>query len=146
MTVIFMLLNWTRKLSNNIGTNFSLFVNKFIFSANASATIQIQETLTNKPIKLQNIPNDEVFGIILNENFYRAVKCDKNSKNKLFLLDVGEIYTLTELPRDIYQLSDECKKLPAQAILCKMETEYASIFLQQNKYTKQQFNVESVNL
>lgn len=77
-------------------------------------------------------------------HFYRAVKCDNNSRNELFLLDLGAIYSLTEFL--IYQLSDDCKKLPAQAILCKMETKNAKTFLQQNINKKQQFNVESINL
>lgn len=105
-----------------------LIKNNEIFSENASAIIKIQESLTNQPMKLRNIPN-EVFGIAINDNFYRAVKIESlDCKNNLFLLDVGENYSITECSMDIYQLSDECKKLPAQAILCKMETVNISAF------------------
>lgn len=73
-------------------------------------------------MKLQNIPN-EVFGLAINDNFYRAVKIESlDCENKLFLLDVGENYSVTDCSMDIYKLSNECKNLPAQAILCKMET------------------------
>lgn len=101
-------------------------INEPYFSANASAIIKIQGTLDKKPRKLQNIPNDEVFGLTINDNFYRAVKKESlkpnNRENKLFLLDVGESYPLTESSMNFYQLSEDCKKLPAQAILCKMKT------------------------
>ncbi|XP_011185418.2 uncharacterized protein LOC105213982 isoform X2 [Zeugodacus cucurbitae] len=64
-------------------------------------------------------PQNEVFGIVLDNTILRAKRI-KSSENKqqILLLDFGETSTITD--SDVtYRLPKEIQNIPAQAILCK---------------------------
>lgn len=65
-------------------------------------------------------PKDEVFGLVLDNTILRAIRIKSSEiKTQVLLLDFGETATITDA--DVtYRLPTEIKRIPAQAILCKL--------------------------
>ncbi|CAD7092843.1 unnamed protein product [Hermetia illucens] len=113
--------------------------------------ISMQTYFNDNPREFEELPKDgEVFGLHLEGYMFRAVKengdSDKFSNFSAYLIDVGEIVTINEC-MPMYVLPEDYQKMPAQAVLCKLEQvnnshdTNLSEYLGKSLYVKHKFRI-----
>ncbi|CAD7011593.1 uncharacterized protein LOC101453621 [Ceratitis capitata] len=97
-------------------------------------------------------PKNEIFGLVLDDTILRAIRLNSstNENHDVLLMDFGETTTMSAA--DVtYRLPIDIQKIPAQAMLCKLNgifgqknTQYADLrsYLQELEYTNTSFLIK----